>query len=184
MAFDSTISGANANSYIPVATADAYFAFHLDGEQYWNNLPVAKKQAALVQATNRIDMETFGGRPTQDYQRLQFPRSFVVDRNKDKNQEMTAEFIGGAFYRPSDVIWKEVADATCEMALFYLKSAAGELTVSDDELETVSSMKVGPLDYTIKSNVKGDRLPHKVKALLMAIGPNGWMGGRPLTYDR
>lgn len=184
MAFDPTISGTDANSYIPVTTADAYFAFHLDGDQYWNNLPLAKKQAALVQATNRIDMEMFGGRPTVDGQRLQFPRSFVVDRNKDKNQETVAEFIGGAYYRPSNVIWKEVADATCEMALFYLKTAAGEMTVSDDELETVTSMKVGPLDYTIKTNVKGDRLPTKVKALLSAIGPNGWAGGRPLTYDR
>lgn len=183
MAFDSTISGVDANSYISVAVADAYFAFHLDGATYWNSLPTVTKQAALVQATNRIDSEQFSGRPTKDDQRLQFPRSFLVNRNQYPSQTRIQE-IGGLYYLPNDRMPKELMDATCEMALAYLKIQAGENTVDENDLETLKSMKIGPIDVTIKDNLKADRLPSKVKALLSAIGTGVWLGSQPLTYVR
>lgn len=179
--FDSTISGVSANSYITVTQADDFFTAHLDAS--WWELPSSRKQAALVQATNRIDQERFGGRRTVEAQRLQWPRTYIVDRDKDASEDRV-EFIGGAYYRPSDEIPKELIEAACEMALFYLKENAGEFTVDSNDLETLSKYKIGPLDVSIKDNIKADRLPTKVKALLKAIGPNAWMGEAPLSYNR
>lgn len=180
MAFDSTLSGTAANSYIDVATADAFFTLHLDGS-YWTALPTATKQAALVQATNRLDMEVFGGRPAVDGQRLQWPRSFIVDRNQDYDDRVS---VGGNYYISSTVQPKELQDAVCEMALHLLKIKEGDFTVDENDLETLQSYKVGPIDVTIKPNLRADRLPSKVKSLLKAIGLNAWAGEKPLTYVR
>lgn len=183
MAFDPTISGVSANSYITVSDADSYFSLHLDGSAYWSSLPTATKQAALAQATNRLDMETYVGRPTNSNQRLQWPRSFVVDRNQYPNQDIL-ESMGGQYYIPSDSIPKELQDAVCEQALHYLKVQAGDYTVDENDLETLSAYKIGPIDVTIKGNMKADRLPSKVKRLLSAIGYEAWLGNSPLTYVR
>lgn len=183
MAFDSTISGISSNSYIPITAADEYFALHLDGATYWDSLPLATKQAALVQATNRIDMEQFSGKQTKSNQRLQWPRSFVVNRNQYPDENRVME-LGGMYYIANTIIPKELADATCEMALHYLKMQAGDFTVDENDLETLSNYKIGPIDVAIKPNIKADRLPSKVKALLSAIGVDAWVGVRALKYTR
>lgn len=181
--FDSTVSGTTANSYISVTQADDFFTAHLESS-VWTSLSTAKKQAVLVQATNRLDQEKYGGRCTSDFQRLQWPRTFIISRDKDPRAETTAEFIGGAYYRPSDQIYKELIEATCEMALFLIKKSNGELSVDEQDLETLSRYKVGPLDFTIKDGYQVDQLPTKVKNLLKSIGPNGWNGGDGLRYVR
>lgn len=183
-AFNSTPGSATSNSNISVSDTDDYFFGHLEGST-WSALNTQKKQAALVQATNRLDMEIYGGRRTNvNSQRLAWPRSLIIDRDKDKNQESVAEFISGAYYRDPYNNPKEYQDATCEMALFYIKELNGEFTVDGNDLETLSKYKVGPLDVTIKPNIKADRLPTKVENLLKAIGPNAWDGSKPLIYAR
>lgn len=181
--FDSTLSGTESNSYISVSQADDFFAAHLK-KSYWTELKTPEKQAILVQATNRIDEEEFGGRRTITNQRLQWPRTYIVDRDRNPQMESVAEFIGGAYYRPSDVIPKEMVQAVCEVALHYISQNKGDFSVDDRDLETLSRYKVGPLDFNIKNNYKADQLPSKVKSLLRSIGPNAWMGGRALKYDR
>ena len=164
--FDSTPKSATANSYVSVTEADDYFAAHLDSN-FW---PTAAKdkQAALVMATNRIDAEPFQGHRTDLTQALQWPRSWVVARD----------------FVDSDTIPRELKIATFEMALHYLKMKAGEFTVDENDLETLDKYKIGPLDIQIKSNVKADRLPSKVKRLLQSIGPAVWQGEGPLTFTR
>lgn len=182
MSFDSTLSGSASNSYIDVATADNHFQFHLQGQEYWTSLPTPTKQAALVQATNRLDAENYSGRPTLDSQNLQWPRSFVVSRNRRPTD--VVQDVGGAFYIDNDIIPKPLIEATCELALHLLKQQAGESTVDDEDLETLSSMKIGPLDVSIKDGIKADRLPTRVKRLLSSIGMNAWTGMGPLTFQR
>ncbi len=179
--FDSTVGGANSNSFVSVSDGDDFFAAHLESD-WWTALSTGKKQAALVQATNRIDRERFGGQMTQRFiQRLSFPRLYVVCR--DYNISPTDSFaIDGIYYRNPNTIPREVKEATCEMALYYIKQAAGENTVDDNDLETLKNYKVGPLDLAIKDGIKADRLPTKVAELLLAIGPNGWLAGQPLRF--
>lgn len=178
--FDSTVGGANANSYVSVAEADDFFAAHLDSS-FWS-IPAAKKQAALVQATNRIDREQFGGQLTdRNTQRLQFPRSYICVR--DANVDATFNDAFNSFYfRSPTIIPLELKQATCEMALYLLKRQAGEFSIDDNDLETLTNYKVGPLDLAIKDGVKADRLPTSVQQLLKAIGPNGWLSGQSLKF--
>lgn len=180
--FDATPMGANSNSYITVSEADDYFTGHLDGTTYWSSLTTSTKQAALVQATNRLDMETYGGRRTTTSQRLQWCRLWIVSRDLDPSREY--QDIGGMYYRDHLTIPKEVKDATCEMALYYIKEANGEFTIDNNDLETLSQYKIGPLSVSIKSGIKANRLPSKVVSLLNAIGPNGWIGEQALKYER
>lgn len=180
--FDSTSGGANANSYLAVAEADDFFAAHLDSS-FWS-ITTTKKQAALVQASNRIDREYFGGQLTQrNTQRMQWPRSYVLTR--DSSGSVTPDFndaLNSYYFRAPTVIPLEIKQATCEMALYYLKQNSGEFTVDDNDLETLTNYKVGPLDLAIKDGIKADRLPTTVQQYLKALGSNGWTSGQPLSF--
>jgi len=179
-AYDATAGSSTANSYISVAEADDYFAAHLESS-FWS-ISAAKKQAALVQATNRIDREKFGGQLTNRIvQKLQFPRSYVLTRDTRTSPVATFETLG-YYYRDPNTIPNEIKQATCEMALYLLKRVGGEFTVDDNDLETLSNYKVGPLDLAIKDGIKADRLPTTVQDLLRALGENGWLAGQPLKF--
>jgi hypothetical protein len=177
--FDATPSGPNANSYVTVSEADDYFTVHLDNSFWPTTTPL--KQSALVMATNRLEAEQYGGDITVSGQALQWPRRYIERRNMTVDGEISSS---GEYYRDSTVTPKEVKQATFELALHYLKSQAGEYTVDENDLETLTKYKVGPLDVSIAGNVKADRLPTKVKRLLNSAGPNAWNGEGPLTYTR
>lgn len=169
--FDSTLSGTTANSYVAVADADDYFTGHLEGTTWWATRTTVQKQAALVQATYRLDREQFGGAQTVNGQRLQWPRQRIITRPTELDYVVD-------YYRPSTTIPLEMQNATFEMALNYIKKNEGEFTMDDDDLETMDRLSIGPLDMTMRKNMKADRLPTKVISFLKAIGPNGWIGER------
>jgi hypothetical protein len=179
--FDAAPGSSTANSYVSVAEADDYFAAHLESS-FWA-ISAAKKQAALVQATNRIDREKFGGQLTaRNTQKLQFPRSYVLSRDSMMVNPDFSDASNAYYYRNPNTIPHEVEQATCEMALYYLKQISGEYSVDDNDLETLTNYKVGPLDLAIKDGIKADRLPTRVAELLKALGSNGWLAGQSLRY--
>lgn len=183
--FDPSVGTATSNSYASVSEADDYFAAHLDGSDYWSTLSTAKKQAALFQATARIDRERFGGQLTfYGTQRLQWPRAGIVDRNYQANDTYAPTFANtGYYYRSQDTIPMELKQATFEQALYLLKQKAGDGTTVDDyDLETLTGYQIGPLNMQVKDGIKADRLPTVVKDLLKAIGPNAWMGAQGIRF--
>lgn len=163
--FDATAGGITANSYVSVTEADDYFAAHLEGS-FWPTA-AAQKQAALVMATNRINSERFGGEKSTSTQSLAWPRMYVPTYDDPSNP-----------YVSSTIIPSQLKMATYEMALHYLKQVAGEFSVDDNDLETLSGYKLGPMDFKIKDGIKADRLPSKVQNLLIAIGVNAWSDGK------
>lgn len=169
--FDSTVGSATANSYVSVEEADDYFVGRLATEA-WDALSSADKQKALVMATGRIDREPFGGKLSNELtQRLQWPRKSVASRSK---------VVGDV---PDTIIPLELKQATFEQALHYIKQAADDTTtVSDYDLETLTSFKVGPIDVAIKDGIKADRLPTIVKQFLEAIGPNALLTSQGLRF--
>lgn len=178
--FDATVGGASANSYVSVSEADDFFAAHLEGSLWPTALQ--QKQAALVMATNRIDRESFGGQRTfQNVQRLNWPRTWIVDRDVRHDPSLIDAY-SGFYYRDPNTIPNELKQATFEMALYYIKQVAGENTVDDNDLETLSTYKIGPLSVGIQTGIKADRLPTKVKELLKSIGPNCWIGAPGITF--
>ena len=76
---DATISGANANSYVTLAEADAYFETVPSSTQ-WDNKQDDKKNRALIAATRWIDSFVFYGDRCDNGQALKFPRNnYKVD---------------------------------------------------------------------------------------------------------
>ena len=76
---DATIKGANANSYVTLAEADAYFETVPSSTQ-WDNKQDDKKNRALISATRWIDSFVFYGDRCDNGQALKFPRNnYKVD---------------------------------------------------------------------------------------------------------
>ena len=74
---DATIGGANSNSYVTLAEADAYF----DGtahNQEWGTHSDGYKEAALIQATQWLDLLGWAGKCCNSTQRLQWPRENIT----------------------------------------------------------------------------------------------------------
>lgn len=177
--FDATPKSPTANSYLSVEDADVFASGKIQGEQ-WFSLSEAQKQALLVQATTRLDAETYGGLPTTTtnnvnsvYQALQWPRNWVVDRNY-QNPDVYLSQATYTYINP-DIVPLQLAQATFEMAMFYLDEYLDNPSVSRQDMDRLTSMTVGPLTYGIQKRLEG-RLPDGVRRLLMAIGTNGWQG--------
>jgi len=76
---DATIKGANANSYVTLAEADAYFETVPSSTQ-WDNKQDDKKNRALISATRWIDTLVYYGDRCDESQALKFPRTnYQVD---------------------------------------------------------------------------------------------------------
>ena len=83
-AFNATLGGSAATSYISVTQADDYYAGGLL-EQYWTPLTQAEKEAALMAATLQLETLLYAGTrctPSSDdpslEQALQWPRSDAI----------------------------------------------------------------------------------------------------------
>jgi len=107
-AFDATLGGSVATSYVDVATADAYYAGGMQ-DAAWQALTQPEKEAALMAATSSLEALTFAGNrcsPSSDdpllEQSLQWPRS-----------DATCKGIAAA----CTMLPKEIVQATCFLAL-------------------------------------------------------------------
>ena len=158
--FDATISGTSSNSYITVEQADDYFEARMDKDE-WDCLTTAEKQAILAQSTRRIDSEYFKGQKTNQLQALEWPRNFIYDKDGFPLDENTI---------PRGLIW-----ATCEMALYTLNEKNREVT--NTMREDMSKVKIGPLEYELRSTRTGNKLPELVKFYLKGIG-SAWISNR------
>jgi hypothetical protein len=108
--------GVDANTYVTLAEADAYFLRRLRSDA-WDAASRRDKQKALISATRDLDALRYreekdeiafdDGQPTKPVQPLAFPRTYTLDGN-------------GAAYVP-----QEVKDAQCEQALALLAGGSG-----------------------------------------------------------
>ena len=76
---DATIGGANANSYLTLAAADAIIEGFVQDDDVvaWASATEDQKNRALYTATQRVDRERFLGARATDTQALQWPRTGV-----------------------------------------------------------------------------------------------------------
>lgn len=182
MAFDATLKGTASNSYVTVEEADAYFDMGMDYAK-WEQLSTKDRQRFLASATARLDVDQFGGRKTDTLQLLQWPRSWIIDRNHSQNQDVV-EYIGGNYYQDSETMPHELKIATYELTLWYIKEYLDEdPLVSRSDQSRMSNYQIGPLKASLR-NIKEDALPDKVIRALKAISENGWLGGNTLKLVR
>jgi hypothetical protein len=92
MTLDATIGGSQANSYLSLEQADAWFAVSLFPER-WSVLPTTTREGALRQAAAWLDTLTFHGTratPSSDdpalEQAMQWPRENVTCRGITANR--------------------------------------------------------------------------------------------------
>jgi len=127
---------AAADSYVTVADADAYHATRLNTSA-WDDATVENKEAALKMATRQLDQESWAGIKTDTLANnsLRWPRSQVVNAD---NQ-----------YEASDSVPQAIQNATAELALDLLKSAADETAGAAYATEEV---QVGPIKLKLDTD--------------------------------
>lgn len=146
---DPTVGGANANSYVDVATANAYF----DGHQFgatWRALEVSdqdQQARLLITATRILNRRRYRGALSSNTQKLEWPRAYVP-MPYDPDVQLppgTLPLLLG-YYDPT-TIPTPVIEATCELALELLGAGADNPFGADDTIN-VRSDKTGPLETT------------------------------------
>lgn len=151
MALISTPSATNANSFVDLSFADAYFSTKF-GADKWDSFATQDKEKLLVSATNSINVYKFGGSKSERAQALEWPRKYLTDNEGYPLDEVSIPL--------------GVKKATCEMA--YWIWTEEDRMVSDVELQQLESMKVGPLD--VKISAKASTVPKAVEQLLESVG--------------
>lgn len=182
MAFEfiSTPKSPVANSYMSVEDADTFASGNIKG-QAWLSLEESVKQALLVQATARLDLESYGGTPTTTtntfntpHQALQWPRLWIIDKNFVQRENTYISPSGNA-YRDPEVVPRELTLATFTLAMHYLSEFNDEATVSRQDMDRLTNLSIGPLTMAIQARAE-DALPDLVKRQLRSIGNGAWLG--------
>ena len=129
LAIDATVGGAAANSFVTVAEADTYLEARLNSAA-WTG--VDPKMQALIEATRELcALSGWLGYRVTSTQALAWPRDEVV--NPDDPTP-------GSYYAAT-IIPQRVKDATCELALEFLKAGTTDLAAA--------SATVGIIEKTV-----------------------------------
>lgn len=160
MALNATVGSADANSYVTVQEASAYFANRTHSSEWgeFDNQP-----AALATASQMLDwyMKWKGTKSTTT-QSMQWPR---VDALRPDGTEIA-----------NDVLPPELKVAVYELAL----SSLDEDRTADDPLAGIEQVKAGTL--MVKASMGGydstseDAIPEKVMKILSDIISSGSVG--------
>jgi hypothetical protein len=128
-----TAGSASANSYATQAEGDTYCDTRLNVSA-WTGAVSADKDRALISATRELSTFMYKGLSATDTQALVWPRQYAEDPDAA---------IEGTYF-DSDVVPQRIKDATCELALQYLKSGTTDLSALDAN-QGVIEKTVGPL---------------------------------------
>jgi hypothetical protein len=124
----------NANSYVTLEEATAYFAERLYATAWTGAATDDVRRQALIMATQRLEPLPWDGYRASLNQRLQWPRSGCTDRDG----------YGVAF----DAIPEDVRIACCEEAIGLLAKGSDPSAV--DPLANFSALKVGSISIAMR----------------------------------
>jgi hypothetical protein len=139
---DATVGGANSNSYVTLAEADAYFDAGADNQE-WNNHQDGYKEAALIQATRWLNYLSFAGDICGDTQALQWPREEVTCMGKEATCTM---------------IPLQVKQATYELAFKFVHDPDvinGGTTSPSPQVGAIKKQKLGDLEQELYEYKQG-----------------------------
>lgn len=158
---DTTVGGANANSYVDVATADAFLDARLNSSA-WTNATADDKTRALLMAASRLEIENWLGQRVTTTQRLAWPRW-----GARKRDGITFSFFGYQAYGWSEAeeyltteIPQPVKGAQCELALAYLED------FEDGGGELMDSFSTDGVTVKLKNSKPDGGLPARVSQLI------------------
>lgn len=131
---DATVGGASANSFVTLAEAQTYMDGRLN-ESAWELATTDNQNRALVEATRWLSAKQWGGLRVSSTQALAWPRYWA--ENPDYQ-------FGGNIYFDSTIIPQRVKDATCELALQFVKAGTSDIAALDAK-QNIIEKTVGPL---------------------------------------
>jgi hypothetical protein len=121
------VGSATANAFVEVDTATDYLAGRLNSDA-WTDASSNDKAKALIEATREITLLPFQGSRVDTTQALAWPRSYAV--NPDRPSLALLGTVTDLYYA-DDVIPQRVQDATCELALEFLKAGTSDVASRD-----------------------------------------------------
>jgi hypothetical protein len=173
---DATVGGANANSYLTLADAQAIIdGFVEDADvQHWNSGNTDSRNRALFTATQRLDRERFLGARSTDTQALQWPRTGV----RKPDTYINTYAVGFPFrittdYFDDNEIPTQIKYAQVVLAVF-LHNNTDALGLSG--LEDYKNVKIGSLDVTPNVDfgaVGADKVPPLFERYLTGLRISG-----------
>jgi hypothetical protein len=150
MALIATPGAADANSFSTLAEFNAYLTTHVNGAAVASKTD-AEKEAALVTSTRTLgSMFVWRGTGATATQALEFPRVGLWTRN--------------GFALASDIIPKEIKDATSELARLLLAGNAESATGSSGT-SNLSQLTAGPVTLKFREGA-AEILPSSVTLLI------------------
>jgi len=159
MALDNTVGSADANSYVSLAEANAYFADRAHAES-WEE--VENQEQMLITASSQLDWYvTWKGTRVTGTQAMDWPRSGVYDKV-------------GELY-PEDVIPNDVKVAVYELAL----SSFDVDRTADGDLAGLSEVRASSLMLKTDDgmyNTKPDTIPDKIWKILSGLTTKSGIG--------
>jgi hypothetical protein len=157
MALVATPGAANANSFSDVAEGDIYFGERLFSAS-WIAATAGQKESALIMATRLIAAWfIWNGQASSSTQALPFPRIGLLSRT--------------GFLIPSDVIPRELKEATFELALVLLNAGTTDPTaVNEIAALGISKIKASSIELNFRELVEGKLIPEAIKLLI----PPSW----------
>lgn len=138
-----TAGSATANSFVSEDDAEEYMDARLNASAY-TDADSDDQARALIEATRELTVLLYGGTRTDSTQRLAWPRTYAVNPDLPDATLVTT----ATNYFDDDEIPQRIQDATCELALEFLKSGTTDVAGQDKSLLVISKT-VGPIstDY-------------------------------------
>ena len=173
---DATVGGANANSYLTLANAQAIIDGFVEDDDvmHWNSGNTDSRNRALFTATQRLDRERFLGARATDTQALQWPRTGV----RKPDTYINTYAVGFPFRITTDYftdteIPTQIKYAQAVLAVF-LHNNTGALGLSG--LEDYKNVKIGSIDVTPNLGygaVGADKVPPLMERYLTGLRISG-----------
>lgn len=174
---DATPGGANANAYCDVTFASSYMNNRLNASAFTSAAPDDQARALIQASIDISNLEgAWEGQRATIPQALSWPRQFAID--PDYPQILAVADISQLYY-PLTVVPDRVKNATCELALEYLRAGSTDVS-SIPEDDNKQSKSVGPLQTTF---IDSDKRAHglarypRVMAFLSPLFDPGQTGG-------
>lgn len=133
-----TSGSATANSFVTVAEADAYMDARLNASE-WETDGGATDDSlrALIEATREINLLYFVGDRVTATQSLSWPRKYAIDPDYPRLAGVDYTDIGATYFGET-VIPQRIKDATCELALEFIKAGTTDVAARDPNAEVAS----------------------------------------------
>jgi len=172
---DATAGGANANSYLTLADAQAIVDGMVEDADVtaWASATTDQKNRALYTATQRLDRERFIGARATDTQALQWPRTGVRKPDTYVNTYATGfPFRISEDYFTDTEIPDQVKRAQVVLAVYLNNNKEG---IGLSGLEDYKNVKIGSLDITPDKTgaVGADRVPPLLERYLTGLRISG-----------